>query len=60
MLEVWQRIDLSYGSAGKLALVEKSDKNRGGRYTEGVAEIALSYISQLFDNAGDTQPRGAR
>ena len=56
MLEVWQRIDL----AGKFALVERSDKNRGGRYTEGAAEIALSYISQLFDNAGDTQPRGAR
>lgn len=25
---------------------------------EGAAQIAVSYISQLFDNAGDTEPRG--
>lgn len=32
----------------------------GETVDEGAAKIALSYISQLFDNAGDTEPRGAR
>lgn len=36
----------------------KSDKSRGPR-CEGAAQIAVSYISQLFDNAADTEPGGS-
>lgn len=53
-----ERIDVRL--EGVFALEEKSDKNRGETVDEGGAEIALSYISQLFDNAGDTEPGGAR
>lgn len=49
-----------FGEDRGLASAGKSEKNRGEQGDEGAAEIALSYISQLFDNAGDTEPRGAR